>query len=151
MDNDLEPLERWIGDLLNRLSDSELKRINRLVGTELRRSQAQRIAAQENPDGSKYSPRSKKNFRGKQGGIRRKAMFSRLRTTKHLINQSNNSEISVGFRARSAMIAVVHQYGLKAESFGSSFTMPKRQLLGFKQSELDDIKDAFIQFLAGNK
>ena len=121
------------------------------MGTELRRSQAQRIAAQENPDGSKYSPRSKKNFRGKQGGIRRKAMFSRLRTTKHLINQSNNSEISVGFRARSAMIAVVHQYGLKAESFGSSFTMPKRQLLGFKQSELDDIKDAFIQFLAGNK
>ena len=148
---DLEPLEQWIGDLLSRLSDGELKRITRIVGTELRRSQAQRIAAQENPDGSKYSPRSKKNFRGKQGGIRRKSMFTKLRTVKHLANQSNSSEITVGFRARSAMIALVHQGGLDSESFGSTFKMPQRQLLGFKQTELDQIRDAFLQFLAGQK
>lgn len=151
MSNELAPLEQWIGDLLSRLSDTEIKRINRLVGMELRRSQVQRIAAQENPDGSKFTPRTQKNFRGKSGGIRRKKMFTKLRTAKHLINQSNSSEITVGFRARSAMIAIVHQYGEDAESFGHTFKMPERQLLGFKESELEQIRGAFLQFLAGQK
>ena len=151
MSDDLQSLEDWIGGLLSRLKPSELKRINRIIGTGLRRSQSQRIAAQENPDGTKFTPRSNKNFRSKKGGIRRRKMFTKLRTTKHLVNQSTDSEITVEFRSRSAMIAVVHQYGCDSEVSGHKFQMPQRQLLGFKDSELEQIQNAFLEFLAGQK
>lgn len=150
MDNDLQVIEQWIGDLLARLDSKEQARVNRAVGIELRRSQAQRIANQQNPDGSAYEPRKRfKNLRGKKGAIRRKGMFTKLRTQKYLKGTSTASEISVGFRGRAAIIALEHQYGMDSRYKNQTFKMPVRKLLGLTQAELEQIRDAFLTQLAG--
>lgn len=150
MDNDLQLIEQWIGDLLARLDSREQAKVNRAVGVVLRRSQAQRIASQQNPDGSAYEPRKQsKNFRGKKGKIRRKGMFTKLRTQKYLKATSTASEISVGFRARGAVIALVHQYGKESKNKNTTFKMPMRKLLGLTEEELEQISNAFLSQLAG--
>ncbi len=150
MDNDLQVIEQWIGDLLARLDSKEQARVNRAVGIALRRSQAQRIASQQNPDGSAYEPRKQsKNFRGKKGKIRRKGMFTKLRTQKYLKATSTASEISVGFRGRAAVIALVHQYAKDSRYKNTTFKMPMRKLLGLTEEELEQISNAFLNQLAG--
>lgn len=150
MDNDLQAIEQWIGDLLARLDSKEQVRVNRAVGIALRRSQAQRIASQQNPDGSAYEPRKQsKNFRDKKGKIRRKGMFTKLRTQKYLKATSTASEISVGFRGRAAVIALVHQYAKDSRYKNTTFKMPMRKLLGLTEEELEQISNAFLNQLAG--
>jgi len=150
MADDLEVIERWIGDLLSRLDAREQAKVNRSVATILRRTQSQRIAGQQNPDGTRFDPRKPaKNLRGKAGGIRRRGMFTKLRTQKYLKASSNASEISVGFRGRAAMIALIHQYGLESHYKNKSFKMPVRQLLGLTEAELEAIRDAFLTQLSG--
>lgn len=149
MSDDLKQLETWIGDLYARLDSKNMSRVNRTVGTALRRSQSQRIAAQQNPDGSQYTPRSNRRFRSKKGGIRRRKMFSRLRLAKYFVNASTSNEITVGFRGRNAMIAAVHQYGESTESFGRMVSMPQRVLLGLTDQEINDIRDIYLSLLSG--
>lgn len=150
MADDLEVIERWIGDLLARLDGKEQAKVNRSIAMVLRRTQSQRIASQQNPDGSRFDPRRPaKNLRGKGGGIRRQRMFTKLRTQKYLKTASNASEINVGFRGRAAMIAIVHQYGHQAHYKNKTFKMPVRQLLGLTDAELDAVREAILTQLAG--
>lgn len=146
MSNDLTQLEQWIGDLYSRLDTKNMSRVNRSVATHLRRSQSQRIAAQQNPDGSQYIPRSTRT-RTKKGAIRRRKMFSRIRLAKHFINSSNANEVSIGFRGRNAMIATVHQFGETAESFGRMIRMPKRELLGLTEAEINELREIYLALL----
>jgi phage virion morphogenesis protein len=81
------------------------------VATYLRRSQAERIAAQRNPDGSPYEPR-KPRLRNKKGAIRR-TMFEKLRQAKRLRKTATAQSATVTIGGRSARIARVHQYGLR--------------------------------------
>src|SRR5690606_18062349 len=92
--------------------------INRRVGVDLRRSQASRIARQRNPDGTAYTPRkgTGKNLRSKKGIIKRGAMFARLRTQKFLKVTTDSDSLSVGFRGRAGMIAIIHQHGSRHTS-----------------------------------
>ncbi|NWC97348.1 phage virion morphogenesis protein [Pseudomonas sp. P7779] len=114
MANNLETLETWAAVLLARLEPGERSKLARTIGQELRRSQQKRVMAQENPDGSKYAPRKKRDLRGKQGRIRRKlAMFKKLRTATYMKFRGDSNIITVGFTGRVARIARVHQYGLK--------------------------------------
>lgn len=150
MSGDLDVIERWIGDLLSRLDAKEQAKVNRSIAMVLRRSQSQRIGSQQNPDGSRFDPRKpSKNLRGKAGAIRRRGMFTKLRTQKYLKASSNASEISVGFRGRAAMIAMIHQYGLESHYKNKSFNMPVRQLLGLTDTELDAIREAVLSQLSG--
>lgn len=55
--DDLELLEGWVAPLLARLSAKERKGLAREMGLALRKSQRDRIKAQENVDGSPYAPR----------------------------------------------------------------------------------------------
>ncbi len=57
MTNKLEALEDWAAVLLGQLEPASRNKLARSVGQALRRSQQQRIIAQQNPDGSKYAPR----------------------------------------------------------------------------------------------
>lgn len=57
MSDDLHALEDWAGALLARLSTSERRKLNQDIARELRTSHRKRIAAQKNPDGSKFAPR----------------------------------------------------------------------------------------------
>ncbi|WP_377153678.1 phage virion morphogenesis protein [Roseateles sp. UC29_93] len=78
----------------------------------MRRQQQQRIAAQLNPDGSRFEAR-KATLRDRKGKIRRGAMFAKIRTAAHLRIEASPDEASVGFAGRVARIASVHQLGLR--------------------------------------
>ncbi|MCC7641420.1 MULTISPECIES: phage virion morphogenesis protein [unclassified Janthinobacterium] len=135
MSDDLHALEAWAGALLAKLQPAQRRAINHKVAIDLRRSQAQRIKAQQGPDGTAYPARKRrKEFKGKNGRIKRQkaAMFARIRTAKHLKVKATGDQIEVGFFGWVARVARVHQDGLtdKVTKRGTSYTYPARHLLG---------------------
>lgn len=150
MASNLEALETWAAVLLARLEPGERSKLARTIGQELRRSQQKRVMAQENPDGSRYAPRKKRDLRGKQGRIRRKlAMFKKLRTASYLKVRGDSNAVTVGFTGRIARIARVHQYGLKdrADRGAPDVQYAKREVLGFTDADLDLIRDGLLSHL----
>lgn len=153
MSNHLEALEDWAAGLLGQLEPASRNKLARSVGQALRRSQQQRIIAQQNPDGSKYAPRKQRNLRGKQGRVKRKVkMFQKLRTASFLKVQGDGNTISVGFGGRIARIARVHQFGLKdrAEQGAPNVKYDQRELLGFTDADIDLIRDRLLIYLVNS-
>lgn len=150
MANNLEALETWAAVLLDRLEPGERSKLARSIGQELRRSQQKRVIAQENPDGSRYSPRKHRDSRGKKGRIRRKlVMFRKLRAATYLRVRGDNNGVAVGFTGRVARIARVHQYGLKDRAARSApeVKYEQREVLGFADRDLDIIRDELLAHL----
>jgi len=150
MTNRLEALEDWAAGLLRQLEPASRNRLAHSLGQTLRHSQQQRIVAQRNPDGSKYSPRKQRNLRGKQGRVKRKvAMFFKLRTARFLKVQRDANATSVGYIGRIIRIAKVHQYGLndRAERGAPNVAYDQRQILGLTKPELDMIRDCLLSHL----
>lgn len=146
MTDNLNAVEDWAGALLKRLKPTERRKLSQTIARELRRSQQQRIAAQQNPDGSAYAPRQpRKNLR-RSGGIK---MFAKLRQARHLKLQSDADSIAVGFLGNSARIARVHQEGLEdsVERGGPKVRYARRELLGFTEAELEMLRDRLLQHL----
>lgn len=146
----LEQLETWADDLLGKLMPAERRRLAVSIGTELRRSQQRRSAAQQNPDGSAYEPR-RPQARDRRGGIKREAMFRKIAQNKHLRVQADAAGVSVGFTGRVARIARVHQEGLSdaVKPGGPRVTYARRELLGFTNADRELIRDRLLAHLAG--
>ncbi len=142
--NNLEDLVKYLNPLLAKLSSSEMSKLNKKVGADLRRSQQQRISAQLNPDGSNYVPR-----RLRQGNRIRNKMFSKLRTFRYLRNFSNADKVSVGFLNNVVFVARIHQEGLseRVDKSGPVINYPKRELLGFTDSDLKMIENSVLKHL----
>jgi len=143
MANDFSELESWLQPLLNNLSAGEKRKLNRSLATGLRTRQRQRIAAQQNPDGTKYEKRrpAKKD---KSGRIRKqKKMFQNLRKVRYLKISSDSNHAAIGFKGKASRIARVHQEGLvdRVSQNGPLFHYPIRKLLGFSQDDRDWIFD----------
>lgn len=148
--SDFQAIEEWAGALLAKLTPTERRGVARKAGQALRREQNQRIKRQEAPDGSKYAPRAKqpKRFREKAGGIRRRAMFAKLRTAKFMKVQASPDEIGVGFLGRAAQIAKVHQEGnTRRTRSGRRYVTPQRELLGLSPSDVDVIRTTLLNHL----
>ncbi|SDI78265.1 phage virion morphogenesis protein [Variovorax sp. OV700] len=145
----LSALEDWIAPLLAKLEPAQRRMLARNVGQTLRRSQAERIAAQQNPDGSAYAARKPSKARQQQGRIRR-TMFAKMRTARHLRLQASEDVVTIGFLSRTSRIARVHQEGLSdlVESGGPAYRYPMRELLGLSGPEREYIKDLLLRFLA---
>lgn len=148
----VEEVQAKLTALIANLSPQARRQLGRKIGQALRKSQSNRIARQQNPDGSAFEPRKpRKEFGKKKGRIKRKVMFAKLRTARHLKVRSNGNEISVGFNGSSAAIAAVHQYGLSASpSKNKDFKVQyaQRELLGFSESDVDLIEDLIIEQLS---
>lgn len=148
----VEEVQAKLTALIANLSPQARRQLGRKIGQALRKSQSNRIARQQNPDGSAFEPRKpRKEFGKKKGRIKRKAMFTKLRTARHLKVRSNGNEVSVGFNGSSAAIAAVHQYGLSASpSKNKDFKVQyaQRELLGFSESDVDLIEDLIIEQLS---
>ena len=87
MSDDLRALEAWAGALLAKLQPTQHRAINQKVAIDLRRSQVQRIKAQQGPDGAADPARKRrKELKGKNGRIKQQktAMFAKIRTAKYL-------------------------------------------------------------------
>ena len=151
MTNRLEAPEDWVAGLLGQLEPESRIRLTRIVGQSLRRSQQQRIIAQQNPHGSKYAPRKRRNLRGKMARVKRKVkMFQKLRTPRFLKAHIKMNAINIGFTGRIARIARVHQHGLRdsAEVGTPNVEYKQRELLGFTDADLESIRDSLLQHLS---
>lgn len=145
MQNNINDLVRYLTPLLTNLSAGEMTKLNKQVGADLRRSQQQRISAQQNPDGSSYTPR-----RLRQGNRIRKKMFTKLRSAKYFRNFSNADSITVGFLNKVNRIATIHQYGLRdrvEKNKGPVVTYSKRELLGFSKADVEMIEQSVLKHL----
>ncbi len=152
MADDLQALEAWAGALLAKLQPEQRRLVNRKVAQDLRRSQSQRIAAQQQPDGSNFVPRkARKELRKKVGHIKRKRqkMFTKLRTSQWLKIETGEHHLAVGFFGRVARIARVHQEGLtdRVENNGPEYKYPSRVLLGFTPADRELIRDSLLRHL----
>lgn len=150
MTNKLEALETWASGLLEQLQPSARNQLARSIGQELRRNQQKRVLTQQNPDGSKFAPRKKRDLRGKQGRIQRKVeMFKKLRTAIYMKARSDSNAITVGFTGRISRIARVHQLGLKdrAEHGAAEVRYDRREILGFNEESLNLIRDSLLAHL----
>lgn len=151
MSADFTDVQDWAAGLLARLKPAELRKAKLRIAQELRRTESQRIGAQVDPDGQRYTPRkARKNLRGKKGTIRRK-MFARLRTAQHLRAGVTEDAATVGFKGRASRIAWVHQRGLRDRTAPGApdVRYPVRRLLGFSKESRERVLDTLADFLAG--
>lgn len=145
---ELTAIESWVGALLAKLSPAQRTAVARKTGQALRRSQSKRITAQKDPDGSPYKPRAKpKRIRNKAGGIRRRAMFAKLKTARFMKVEASADEVGVGFLGRAARIAKRHQEGSSRKVYGRLRTTPKRELLGLSDEDLDLVRSTLLDHL----
>jgi phage virion morphogenesis protein len=148
-------LEAWLEPLLAQLEPREIRQLARRLATGLRHRQAERIAAQRNPDGSAYKPRAPQRVRraaatpGPQRRERKRvqSMFAKLRTAKHLKARADATGATVEIPGRTARIASVHQYGLldRPQPAGPRIRYPVRELLGFSASDLEWLQDQLLK------
>ena len=150
MADSLQQLENWAAPLLAKLSQAEQRKLVRSIAADLRRRQAERIKAQQNPDGSAFAPRKPQpdNYR-KPGQISQ--MFGKIRMARHLKVLRDGQGPAVGIVGRSARIASVHQYGLRdaVNPGGKVVTYPERILLGFTDDDVERIRDLLLEHLVG--
>ena len=152
MSDDLRALETWAGALLAKLQPAQRRAINHQVAIDLRRNQAQRIKAQQGPDGAAYPPRKRrKELKGKKGRIKRQkaAMFAKLRTTKHMKVKATGDQIEVGFFGWVARVARVHQFGQqdRATKKGPVGKYPERPLIGLSKPDRTLIRDSLLRHM----
>ena len=147
----IEQVQTRLNALIDNLSPQARQQLARRIGQQLRKSQQARIARQQNPDGSKYEPRKQQKLRGKQGRIKRKAMFAKLKTARFLKIRTNANEVNLGFTGSAADIATIHQYGLQAKpnkKVNYKVQYPKRELLGFNNEDISLIEMMILEQLA---
>ncbi len=146
MANDLQPLETWLKNIAQSLSDSEKRQLSRRIASKLKQIMARRIRSQKDPSGAKFTPRK----RDQRGRIRRGALFQRL---PRLIKTAyNSSKAEVGFKGRTAKIMEVHQYGLTAKPSRRQDPVryPVRETVGFSDDDIDVIKKEIEKFMIGD-
>ncbi|PPV04927.1 phage-related tail protein [Xanthomonas bromi] len=146
--DEMTALENWAAPLLGRLQEGERRTLARRIGTELRRSQSQRIGKQQAPDGTPYAPR-KQQLRQKSGRVKRAKMFAKLRKAKYFKVSASPSQVSMGFVGRVSRIARVHQEGLldRVRTNGPRARYGKRVLLGFTESDRSLVRDILTSHL----
>ena len=152
MSEDLQALEAWAGALLAKLQPAQRRAINHKVAIDLRRSQAQRIKAQQGPDGAAYAARKpRKELKGKKGRIKRQkaAMFSKMRTAKFLKTQADAGQLTVGFVGKVTRVARVHHEGLtdNVTKKGPKYSYPARPLLGLSETDRTLIRESLLRHL----
>ncbi|MEW6166061.1 MAG: phage virion morphogenesis protein [Pseudomonadota bacterium] len=150
MNDPLAAFDARVAGLLAALEPRARTGLARDIARELRASQAARIAAQKNPDGSAYVPR-KPQLRHQRGGLRRRAMFAKLRTARWLKIEPTPASAVVAFANQVQRIAQVHQRGLRdrVNRNGQEIDYPARQLLGFTDAEIGAIGTRVLDHLAG--
>lgn len=148
MDAELKALEQWVAPLLRKLEPTERRRLARMVGQALRRSQSQRITQQRAPDGTLY-PARKNQLRDKRGRIKRQKMFAKLRQAKYLKVMATDSAAAVGFTGRVARIARVHQDGRMdaVRPGGPRVRYEQRVLLGFTAADRELVRELLLEHL----
>ncbi|PKP99608.1 MAG: phage virion morphogenesis protein [Alphaproteobacteria bacterium HGW-Alphaproteobacteria-13] len=153
MSDDFDKLAPWIAGLAHRLSPREMRQLSRRIGMAMRRVNAQRIAANVQPDGSAMEPRKKRPLRDrKQGRVRKKGrMFPKIRLARNMKLKTDADQAELYFGMKLYKTANVHHFGLRdrvARFRGApEVRYPERPLLGFAADDEQAIMDAALAHL----
>lgn len=147
--SELKLMIEKLNHIIESQSDAQRKLLSKSIATQLLKSQASRITTNKNPDGSAFEPRKKQTLRTRKGAMR-KTMFNRMVRAKWLKAKNSATDASIEFIGNAAKIARVSQLGLrdKVNKRGLEVTYPKRELLGFTDSEINMIEDLIIDSLS---
>jgi phage virion morphogenesis protein len=103
-----EPFAQAIERLYQNLQPSSRKRLLQGIAKDVLREQRERIAKQQNPDGSRYAERRIDSRRKDQ---KRGAMFKKIRLARYTRAKTNGDNITIDFEPRVQRVAKVHQFG----------------------------------------
>lgn len=154
MADDYMQLESWLQPLLDRLTDTERRKLAMDIARELRRENAATIRAQHGPDGEAWAPR-KNSMRDQRGQLRKRkaqSMFIKLAGANHLRAQVEGGDAVVGFKSRTERIARVHHFGLRdsVNPGGPQYDYPARPLLGISDDFIRRLQDRLLSHLGGS-
>jgi len=143
--NELNPLIERLNGIIQSQSPSARTKLARQIATNIRSTQAKRIAENKNPDGSQFAPRKPQKLRKKKGRLRQR-MFTKMARAKWLKAKTTATSASIEFVGKAGQIARVNQYGLrdKVNKRGLEVQYPQRELLGLTDSEIDMIEDLVL-------
>ncbi|MEQ5834226.1 phage virion morphogenesis protein [Marinobacter sp. NFXS9] len=149
MTDDIDALSGWVEPLLRKMDTAERRKLMKVISRDLRKANQERMKQQEDPDGQRWEPRKKRNLRGKKGAIRKKAMFTKLRTAKYLKIRTSPDEAGLAFAGPVGRIAAIHHFGLRAkvDKDGPVYDYPARRLLGFGREDLERIADRVLEHI----
>ncbi|PTT44879.1 phage virion morphogenesis protein [Aeromonas sp. HMWF016] len=139
----LQQLGDQAAALLNQLSATERRKLAAELARTMRATQAERIRANKQPDGTPMTPRKP---RAKRGAIRRK-MFAKLVKPAWFKATATANEAAVEFTGSANRLATVHHFGLRDKINGKEVQYPERQLIGITDADIDRIEDRLLQHL----
>lgn len=146
----LQQLGDQAAALLHQLSASERRKLAAELARTMRATQAERIRANKQPDGTAMTQRKPQpRLRDRRGGTRRK-MFAKLASPRWLKQQATANEASVEFKGSANRLATIHHFGLRDKINGKEVQYPERQLFGITDADIDRVEDALLKHLTGS-
>lgn len=143
-------LPEHLGRIIDGLSDGQMLKLKKTLAQKVRNNQKKRITAQQNVDGSTYTP--KKPQRKRKGRRVRKKMMNTIKLARHMKIEQSREGFAIGYVGRMAQVAEVHQYGLTARlnaKTGVSAAYPVRELLGISDEDKQMIDEMVLDCLEG--
>ncbi|MDX7921624.1 phage virion morphogenesis protein [Aeromonas media] len=146
--DDLSRLTHWADGLLASMEPAARRQLAGEMARTLRTSQAQRIRANRQPDGSPMVPR-KPQPKLKQGrGRLRRKMFFKISNPAWLKARASEQQAVVEFVGTANRLATIHQYGLKDRIKGREIRYPARELLGITHQEVERLEELLLAHLS---
>ncbi|MFQ2222449.1 phage virion morphogenesis protein [Aeromonas enteropelogenes] len=142
----LDQLGQQAAALLAKLSAPERRKLAAELARTMRTTQAERIRANKQPDGSPMAPRKP---RAQRGAIRRK-MFTKLVKPAWFKASATATEAAVEFTGSANRLATVHHFGLRDKINGKEVQYPERQLIGITDTDIDRIEDRLLKSLTAS-
>ncbi|WP_439824557.1 phage virion morphogenesis protein [Aeromonas caviae] len=146
-DDDLSRLTNWADGLLAAMEPAARRQLAGEMARTLRASQAQRIRANLQPDGSPMAPRKPQPKLKKNRGRLRRKMFFKISSPAWLKARANEHQALVEFAGTANRLATIHQYGLKDRIKGREISYPARELLGITEQERDQLETTLLAHL----
>lgn len=142
--DDLRRLTHWADGLLASMEPAARRQLAGEMARTLRASQALRIRANVQPDGSPMAPR-KPQPKLKQGrGRLRRKMFFKISSPAWLKARASEQQAVVEFVGTANRLATIHQYGLKDRIKGREIRYPARELLGITHQEVEQLEELLL-------
>ncbi|WP_421318841.1 phage virion morphogenesis protein [Aeromonas veronii] len=143
----LQQLGDQAAALLQQLSAPERRKLAAELASTMRATQAERIRANKQPDGTTMTPRKPQpRLRDRRGGTRRK-MFAKLVKPAWFKATATATEAAVEFKGSANRLATVHHFGLRDKINGKAVQYPERQLIGITDADINRVEDALLKHL----
>lgn len=146
--DDLIRLTNWANGLLASMEPAARRQLAGEIARTLRASQAKRIRANIQPDGSPMAQRKPQPKLKKNRGRLRREMFYKISNPTWLKARASEQQAVVEFVGTANRLATIHQYGLKDRIKGREIRYPARELLGITHQEVERLEELLLIHIA---